>query len=42
MAAQCECGIDVAEDLLRARAFAENQPLADIAAAVLCGEADLR
>ena len=42
VAAQCGCGIDDAEDLLRARAFAENRPLADMAAAVLRGEAHLR
>ena len=38
VAAQCDCGIDDAEALLRARAFAESRPLADIAAAVLRGE----
>jgi hypothetical protein len=42
VAAQCGYGIDDAEDLLRARAFAEDRPLTDIAAAVLRGEADLR
>jgi hypothetical protein len=42
VAAQRGCGIDDAEDLLRAHAFAESRPLADIAAAVLRGEADLR
>jgi hypothetical protein len=42
VAAQCDCGIDDAEDLLRARAFAESRPLEDIAAAVLRGEVDLR
>lgn len=42
VAAQRGCGIDDAEDLLRARAFAESRPLTDLAAAVLCGEADLR
>jgi ANTAR domain-containing protein len=41
VAAQCGCGIDDAEALLRARAFAESRPLADIAAAVLCGETRL-
>jgi hypothetical protein len=41
VAARCDCGIDDAEDLLRARAFAESRPLEDIAAAVLRGEADL-
>lgn len=42
VAAQCDCAIGDAEDLLRARAFAEGRPLAALAAAVLRGEADLR
>lgn len=38
---QCGCGIDDAEDLLRARAFADGQPVEKVALAVLRGDAHL-
>jgi hypothetical protein len=41
VAARCRCGVEDAEDLLRARAFAEERPVAEIAQAVLRGEISL-
>lgn len=41
VAARCHCGVEDAEDLLRARAFAEERPVAEIAQAVLRGEITL-
>jgi ANTAR domain len=41
VSAQCGCGIDEAEDLLRARAFAGGQPVEQVARAVLRRETRL-
>ena len=41
VSAQCDCGIDEAEDLLRARAFADGQPVEQVARAVLRRETRL-
>jgi hypothetical protein len=41
VSAQCGCGIAEAEDLLRARAFADGQPVEQVARAVLRGETRL-
>ncbi len=41
VAVRCGCGIDDAEALLRARAFADGQPVEDIARSVLRGETRL-
>lgn len=38
VSAQCGCGVDDAEDLLRARAFADGQPVERVAQQVLNGE----
>jgi len=35
---QCDCGVDDAEDLLAARAFASGTPVEEIAMHVVCGE----
>ena len=37
----CECGVDDAEDLIRARAFAEGQPVEQVALGVIRGETSL-